>query len=572
MEGRWVHVAVETVKANAEIKAFNKIVKSPPFDAWFFFIDDHPWANWEHPCRYVFVNAATGEYVIIPVSMPPDNIQQMERLTPIDAKKKELLSPRSLAIPPKNISSCSSPENLYAVIISGGYNPYSNWVRYWNDSAAIYSTLTQVYGYLDDHIYVIMSDGTDPGLDRHRYDDSYDSSPLDLDGDGDDDVQYAATRANVSAVFNTLQGILGPYDSLFIYTTDHGSRESGQDALLMLWGESIRDDEFAVEVDKVNSGEIMVVMEQCNGGGFIDDLSGPGRMIATAARYDELSWAMPPDYLYDEFVYHWTAAVRGETPDGMPVDADADGDGSVSMEEAFIYARDHDMADEHPQYDSNPMELGAELSLCGQYNGECEEDDTGDLDIVVVVSCGTVTITVRIQNAPNEVDRFGFEVPYDPSILNYTGLTRGPLVENFDFFVVSNPAPGVISVGGFEVGEDKIPPGASGDLVYLYFKIIQREAGSKIPIDIRDLKDDLTGWSASNGCFQCGYDGDINDDGEITPQDALCAFETYLEICPTSCDIPCEEVCGDVNMDAETTPADALCIFQKYLQIPSCLD
>ena len=71
MEGKWVYVAREAVKADTEIKAFNKIVKSPPFDGWFFFIDDHPWANWEHPCRYVFVNGATGEYRIIPARMPP---------------------------------------------------------------------------------------------------------------------------------------------------------------------------------------------------------------------------------------------------------------------------------------------------------------------------------------------------------------------------------------------------------------------------------------------------------------------------------------------------------------------
>ena len=67
-------------------------------------------------------------------------------------------------------------------------------------------------------------------------------------------------------------------------------------------------------------------------------------------------------------------------------------------------------------------------------------------------------------------------------------------------------------------------------------------------------------------------DGDINGDGEITPQDALCAFQTYLGICPTSCDIPCEDVCCDVTQDGECTPADALCIFRKYLGLPSCLD
>ena len=67
-------------------------------------------------------------------------------------------------------------------------------------------------------------------------------------------------------------------------------------------------------------------------------------------------------------------------------------------------------------------------------------------------------------------------------------------------------------------------------------------------------------------------DGDVNGDGEITPVDALCAFETYLEICPTSCDIPCEDICCDVTQDGDCTPADALEIFREYLGLPSCLD
>jgi len=107
------------------------------------------------------------------------------------------------------------------------------------------------------------------------------------------------------------------------------------------------------------------------------------------------------------------------------------------------------------------------------------------------------------------------------------------------------------------------------DLVYLNFEISLCEASG---FGLQELKDDLAGWSATHGFFQCGCDGDVNGDGEITPMDALCAFETYLEICPTSCEIACEDVCCDVNQDGECTPADALCIFQKYLGIPSCLD
>ncbi|MCP4349935.1 MAG: hypothetical protein GY795_31015, partial [Desulfobacterales bacterium] len=91
-------------------------------------------------------------------------------------------------------------------------------------------------------------------------------------------------------------------------------------------------------------------------------------------------------------------------------------------------------------------------------------------------------------------------------------------------------------------------------------------------LELRELKDDISTWTASHGCFSMKCTGDVNSDGEITPKDALCVFEKYLEICPTSCGIPCDEVCGDVNADGECTPADGLCIFRKYLEIPGCLD
>ena len=71
--------------------------------------------------------------------------------------------------------------------------------------------------------------------------------------------------------------------------------------------------------------------------------------------------------------------------------------------------------------------------------------------------------------------------------------------------------------------------------------------------------------------FQCGCPCDVSGDGELTPQDALCAFQTYLGICPTACG-PCEDICCDVNMDEDCTPADALEIFREYLGLPSCLD
>ncbi|MEI7663419.1 MAG: hypothetical protein WCK34_14520, partial [Bacteroidota bacterium] len=32
---------------------------------WVFFVDDHPFAGWNHPCRYIFIDAITGNDTII---------------------------------------------------------------------------------------------------------------------------------------------------------------------------------------------------------------------------------------------------------------------------------------------------------------------------------------------------------------------------------------------------------------------------------------------------------------------------------------------------------------------------
>lgn len=70
--------------------------------------------------------------------------------------------------------------------------------------------------------------------------------------------------------------------------------------------------------------------------------------------------------------------------------------------------------------------------------------------------------------------------------------------------------------------------------------------------------------SINGGITTCACD--VNGDGEITPNDALCAFQKYLGTCPTSCG-DCEDICCDVNGDSQCTPGDALCIFQEYLGI-----
>ncbi|MBN1971090.1 MAG: caspase family protein [Candidatus Delongbacteria bacterium] len=353
----------DIVKSQTTLATFDKSFTSTPSDSWVFFLDKNPLKGWSHPCSFLFVDANTGKITSIEWKLPPNNLDKWNLLTEI----KEESNLKSFDFSTSDASLLKSgliPANCYAVIISGGYDKSNNWQRYWNDCSAIYSALVDVYNYEDEHIYTIIADGINTANDR-RISGGYDSSPLDLDGDGDNDIQFSATRANITSVFNTLSGILDSDDYLFIFVTDHGDQESGQDALIYLWGETIRDDQFATEVNKVSAGEISIVMEQCYSGGFVDDLSGVNRVIATACDFDETSCGMG-FYTYDEFVFDWIAAVAGEDPNGNSVDADDNNDGFVSMQEAFNYAESNDACSETPQYNSNKYTLGENLTLLGK--------------------------------------------------------------------------------------------------------------------------------------------------------------------------------------------------------------
>ena len=348
-------------------------------ESWLFFIDEQPYANWGHSCVYAFVDCRTERVDTVHHVMPPaeaGRLEMMKRVVPLREVDPDLLFNI-----PYNPQAEVAPNN-YAVIISGGANMHYNYERYWNDCSAIYKVLRNKYHYSRNKIYVLMSDGTDPGLDMRKLDGSYASSPLDLDGDGIDDIQYSATKANIAQVFNTLQQRVTSNDNVFIFTTDHG----GSGSTLNLWGETMTTVEFAAEVNKVSVAKsINVCMEQCYSGGYTTALAGNNRVIATACAANESSWAMNGG-VYDEFSYHWTAAVAGQTPNGTPVNADYNNDGYVSMDEAFEYARTHDTRPETPQYSAPYIpNLGPYLTLFGVLPHHVDlmiRDSVGDIGTV----------------------------------------------------------------------------------------------------------------------------------------------------------------------------------------------
>ena len=256
----------------------------------------------------------------------------------------------------------SGRDNRWAVLMNGGADSGNNHVRYWNDISNIYITLNHVYDIPDENIIVLCSDGLDPTPDQSN---GLNSDP-DLDGDGDDDIMYSCVLSNVDMVFTSLANNFTIYDKLFVFTTDHGGSVSGWDVIENLWNwEELTDAHFAELLAAFPACEKICTFEPCFSGGFLDNIIvPPGPIVGSSAcRHDEYSWAMPPDYVYDTYVFHWTAAVKGEDAYGVPVDADANQDGIITMDEAYIYAVSQDTDDESPQYGEYPEGTGSSLSL-----------------------------------------------------------------------------------------------------------------------------------------------------------------------------------------------------------------
>lgn len=344
----------EKLPANLKMNISWFSVSSPETESWLFFVDDKPMANWDHDCRYVFVDM-NGRVHIHKKSSPPNlSTYNMERINTSDwsmTTSKE--QKKSSYKPQKSRSITTLLENHYAIILSGGKNKDWNHTRYWNDCKLIYNTLLYEYGYNPSKVYVLMADGTDSGVDNPE---GYSSNP-DLNDDGIADIDYAATSTNLTNLFDSLSMQLTDDDYLFIYTIDHGGidKDKEQDeSFIDMWNEHrYYASDFADRVKAINTKATHIVMGQCNSGGFIPYFTdSPNICISTACEKYENSSAITDPFHpffreYDEYVYYW--ALSHDSLAG-----DANNDGHVSALESHNYAKSRDT-----QQEETPQHYGA---------------------------------------------------------------------------------------------------------------------------------------------------------------------------------------------------------------------
>jgi len=325
-------------------------------DSWFFFVDELPGANWEHQASYVVVDKSTGDVKHVASMTPPVEMLELKPLDSISITQMQVLKQNISSIHARLVPGILRllKQNKIAVLVSGGYNASSNYSRYWNDLQFIYKALKEKYQYTDSEIIVLYANGTH-------------SPNADFDGDGTDDIDYAATKANLTTAMKQAALHITENGKFFFYSTNHGGDDPGDNnSNLTLWGESIKDSDFAALTKNIKCAHAIYVLEQCFSGGMIDDLlkaqtypcNSPKVCVMSAARHDEPSWSCDTEGQYDEYVYYWTSAVFGKTPTGTPVNADTNGDGAVSMTEAHEYAKKQDSRNEHPMIGSCVTDAG----------------------------------------------------------------------------------------------------------------------------------------------------------------------------------------------------------------------
>ncbi len=345
--------------AGTVISGVKERVMVTPAEGYVIYIDDYPLANHFHPVRYAFIVSATGEVTVVDANSYPLNIEDYTEIETAIGERLKAVPNRRAPLPKDPPPQFDSER--WAVLLNGGISNWSNYTRYWNDLSNIYIALNWVYGYADDHIIVLCSDGLDPAPDQNNGQ----SSDPDLDGDGDDDIIGPCLPNTIDAIFDSLAAILTVDDELYIFTTDHGSSNGGWNTSQNLWNsQTMTDAHFASLLAALPNCEIVFTLEPCYSGGFLDDaVFPPGPIVGSSAcRYNQSSWAMS-NMQYDEYVFHWTAAVKGEDAYGMPVDADYNSDGVITMDEAHEYAVIHDQQNEEPQYGDSPRGIGADISL-----------------------------------------------------------------------------------------------------------------------------------------------------------------------------------------------------------------
>jgi hypothetical protein len=192
------------------------------------------------------------------------------------------------------------------------------------------------------------------------------------------------------------------------------------DEMLVMPNKDMSDDMFADGVRDIKALRTTYVFLPCFSGGFIDDLSGVNRAIATAT-VEELTSAG------NAFIRQMAYAFKYEKSTGL---ADLNGDGNVSFREAFNYTSNL-ISWDVPQYDDNGDAVGHPTPLNLSQDGLLGNNifinftlrpriDNLTLSPSSPFSGGNVNVTINFTNYMNTSIPLSVTFGIDPSFDAYS--------------------------------------------------------------------------------------------------------------------------------------------------------
>ncbi|MCK5214212.1 MAG: DUF4215 domain-containing protein [Candidatus Omnitrophica bacterium] len=194
--------------------------------------------------------------------------------------------------------------------------------------------------YFDDSYNFINSGVPEGGRPYQIFDNGFDNRlDIDLNHDG---VNFE--------IDGTDQDNMGLFDQIDANQDGDYNDWISIDEKIALYGDDLTDDELSLLLDPISARAMVVILEPCFSGGFIEDLSKANRVIFSATEEETYSWG-------NLFIRNTISAFSGINYLGGtsadPSFADDDGSGHVSMAEAFNFAALNDNYLEVPQYDDN---------------------------------------------------------------------------------------------------------------------------------------------------------------------------------------------------------------------------
>lgn len=268
----------ESIQGNEFNITIYHVLHSPYDISWLFFIDMIPMAQWDHDCKYLFVDQQTGNITEISYEIPPtDYWYGWEFVNYPHPYPENNMIIDSIQV--FNYDIIPDPHKFAVFLCWNEEEPYR-----WPDMSHIYCGIKRNYGFMDENIFVLsgsgtLSDSLSPNLDN-------DTILNDFDG--------PCTKDRIEATFQHLDSLMGPADILFVYATTHGHRTGQDTSYLRLWGgDSLFDYELSALVEGIDCSQKIFGIDACHSGDFVDNLDNEHSTIQTSVSGDTVSFINP---------------------------------------------------------------------------------------------------------------------------------------------------------------------------------------------------------------------------------------------------------------------------------------